>query len=336
MAGPSALEALLQTKPVLLADGATGTNLFQMGLVSGDSPELWNVERPDKIRVLAQSFVDAGSDIILTNTFGCNRRRLMLHNLQDRCRELNMAAVRIAREAASTADRQIIVAGSVGPTGDLFAPLGVLTEAEAVEVFVEQMVALKEAGADVAWIETMSAAEEMRAAAKAATRAGLPFVLTASFDTAGRTMMGITPPAFTDFIDALPGHPIAIGANCGVGASDLLVSVRSILETHPDAIVVAKANCGIPQFVAEEIVYSGTPALMADYARMAIDTGARIVGGCCGTAPGHLAAMRHAIDSHVKAARPTVEEIIARVGPLQSPPPAENAEPREKKARRRG
>jgi 5-methyltetrahydrofolate--homocysteine methyltransferase len=163
MTTASALEALLATKPVLLADGATGTNLFQMGLMSGDSPELWNVEQPEKIRALAQSFVDAGSDIILTNTFGANRRRLMLHNLQDRCRELNMAAVKIAREAAATADRKIIIAGSVGPTGDLFAPLGALTEAEAVEVFVEQMTAMKDAGADVAWIETMSAVEEMRA-----------------------------------------------------------------------------------------------------------------------------------------------------------------------------
>jgi 5-methyltetrahydrofolate--homocysteine methyltransferase len=332
----SALHALLDAKPVLLADGATGTNLFQMGLMSGDSPELWNVEEPAKIRALAQSFVDAGSDIILTNTFGCNRRRLMLHNLQDRCAELNIAAVRIAREAASTADRPIVVAGSVGPTGDLFAPLGVLTEEEAVEVFVEQISAMKEAGADVAWIETMSAVEEMRAAAEAATRVGLPFVLTASFDTAGRTMMGITPPALADFVDGLPEQPIAIGANCGVGASDLLVSVRSILQSHPDAIVVAKANCGIPQFVAEEIVYSGTADLMADYARLAIDTGARIIGGCCGTSPGHLAAMRHAIDSHVKAERPSVAEIIARIGPLQSPPPDENAEPRAAKVRRRG
>lgn len=331
----SALEALLKAKPVLLADGATGTNLFQMGLTSGDSPELWNVEQPEKIRALAQSFVDAGSDIILTNTFGCNGRRLMLHNLQDRCRELNMAAVKIAREAAATADRPIIVAGSVGPTGDLFAPLGVLTEEQAIDCFVEQISAMKEAGADVAWIETMSAVEEMRAAAEAATRVGLPFVLTASFDTAGRTMMGITPPALADFVEGLPHHPIAIGANCGVGASDLLVSVRSILETHPDAIVVAKANCGIPQFVAEEIVYSGTPELMADYARLAMDTGARIIGGCCGTAPGHLAAMRRAIDGHTRGPRPSVEDIIARIGPLQSPPPVETAEPRPARTRRR-
>lgn len=335
MSAPSLLETLLQSKPVLLADGATGTNLFQMGLTSGDSPELWNVESPEKIKALAQSFVDAGSDIILTNTFGCNRRRLMLHHLQDRCAELNKAAVNIAKEVAAGAGRPVVVAGSVGPTGDLFAPLGALTEDEAVDIFAEQMTAMKEAGVDVAWIETMSAPEEMRAAANAAKRVGLPFVLTASFDTAGRTMMGLTPPALYDVADTLDPSPIAIGSNCGVGASDLLVSVRSILEAHPDAIVVAKANCGIPQFVAEEIVYSGTPELMADYARMAIDTGARIIGGCCGTSPGHLAAMRHAIDGHVKRARPSVDDIIARIGPLQSPP-KDDSEPRPTRTRRRG
>ena len=335
MTAHSALQALLDARPVLLADGATGTNLFGMGLTSGDSPELWNVEQPEKIRALAQSFVDAGSDIILTNTFGCNRRRLMLHQLQDRCAELNRAAVQIARSGADAAGRPVVVAGSVGPTGDLFVPLGALTAEAAVECFVEQMTAMKEAGADVAWIETMSAPEEMRAAAEAAAKVGLPFVLTASFDTAGRTMMGLTPPALAEVAETLAPKPLAIGANCGVGASDLLVSIRSILEAYPEAIVVAKANCGIPQFVAEEIVYSGTPDLMADYARLAMDAGARIIGGCCGTAPGHLAAMRRAIDTHQKGERPTVAEIIERIGPLQSPP-SEAGEGRERKGRRRG
>ncbi|MDR3375597.1 MAG: betaine--homocysteine S-methyltransferase [Ancalomicrobiaceae bacterium] len=334
-ASQNALEALLASRPVLLADGATGTNLFAMGLTSGDSPELWNVEQPEKIRALAESFVAAGSDIILTNTFGCNARRLMLHKLESRVRELNMAAVAIARSVANDAGRPVIVAGSVGPTGDLFAPLGALTEVEAVAVFAEQMRAMKEAGVDVAWIETMSAPEEMRAAVTAAEEVGLPFVLTASFDTAGRTMMGMTPPALGDLAETFADKPIAIGANCGVGASDLLVSVRSILETHPDAIVVAKANCGVPRFVAEEVVYSGTPELMADYARLAIDVGVRIVGGCCGNAPGHVAAMRHAIDTHQRGDRPSVATIIERLGPLVSPP-ADTTEPRERKSRRRG
>jgi trimethylamine--corrinoid protein Co-methyltransferase len=330
-------EALLKSRPWLMADGATGTNLFEMGLTSGDSPELWNVEQPEKIRALHQAFVDAGADIILTNTFGCNRRRLALHGLEGRVRELAMAAVANARAVADAAGRPVAVAGSVGPTGDLFAPLGALTEAEAVEVFAEEMQALKDAGADVIWIETMSAPEEMRAAATAAQRTGLPYVVTASFDTAGRTMMGMTPGALPDLGAGLAPPPVAVGANCGVGASDLLGSILAMTETHPDAIVVAKANCGIPTVGATGTVYSGTPELMADYARLALDAGARIIGGCCGTSPRHLAAMHDALEHHARRARPTLECVVETIGPLVSPPSTGRAEGRgESRRRRRG
>ena len=142
------LAELLAQKPVLLADGATGTNLFDMGLTSGDAPDMWNLEKPDNIRGLHQSFVDAGSDIILTNTFGSNGRRLMLHNAQDQAFELNKRGAELAREIADAAGRPVIVAGSVGPTGDLFAPLGELTYDAAVEVFLVQMQGLKAGGAD--------------------------------------------------------------------------------------------------------------------------------------------------------------------------------------------
>jgi Homocysteine S-methyltransferase len=178
------LQSLLAEGRPLLADGATGTNLFAMGLTSGDSPELWNAEHPDRIESLHRSFVDAGSDIILTNSFGANRRRLMLHNLESRTRELNRLAAGIARKVADDARRPIMVAGSVGPTGDLLVPLGSLSEDEAVDVFIEQIEGLREGGADVAWIETMSAPEEMRAAAVAAGKCGMPYTVTASFDTA--------------------------------------------------------------------------------------------------------------------------------------------------------
>lgn len=331
----SALDTLLATRPVLLADGATGTNLFEMGLVSGDAPELWNDEHPDRIRALHQSFVDAGADIILTNTFGCNRRRLALHKAEDRTHELNEKAARIARSVADAADRPVVVAGSVGPTGDLFAPLGPMTEDAAVEVFAEQMEGLKAGGADVAWIETMSASEEIRAAARAAARVGMPYVFTASFDTAGRTMMGLAPAAVADLAESLPAPPLAVGANCGVGASDLLASVAAMTDEHPGLAVVAKANCGIPKVDGDKVVYTGTPDLMADYARLAIDTGCRIVGGCCGTSAHHLAAMRKAVDDHIRRAKPSLDEIVATVGPLQSPPP-KAAAPRERSGRRRG
>jgi 5-methyltetrahydrofolate--homocysteine methyltransferase len=329
------LQEMLARKPVLLADGATGTNLFDMGLQSGDAPEFWNETHPERIRALHQSFVDAGADIILTNSFGANRRRLMLHNLQERTSELNRIAAELARAVADAAPRPVVVAGSVGPTGDLLAPLGPLTEDEARKVFAEQIGGLKEGGADVIWIETMSALEEIRAAANAAADAKVPFIMTASFDTAGRTMMGVQPAALAEFAGTLGTVPLAFGANCGVGASDLLFSVLQMTEARPDAIVVAKANCGIPEFHDGHIHYSGTPALMADYARLAADAGARIVGGCCGTSAEHLAAMRKALDEHTAAPRPALADIVARVGPLTSPPADNtNREPRRSSRRR--
>ncbi|MEQ1612514.1 MAG: homocysteine S-methyltransferase family protein, partial [Hyphomicrobiaceae bacterium] len=189
------LQAMLKQRPYLLADGATGTNLFHMGLTSGDAPEIWNEEHPDRIKALYKMFVDAGADIILTNTFGGNRRRLALHKADGRTHDINAKAARLAREVADAAGRPVVVAGSVGPTGELFAPLGPLDHDEATAVFVEQIEGLKAGGADVIWIETMSALEEMKAAAAAAAKCGMPYTVTASFDTAGRTMMGITPEA---------------------------------------------------------------------------------------------------------------------------------------------
>jgi methionine synthase I (cobalamin-dependent) len=313
------LQTLLGRKPYLLADGATGTNLFAMGLESGEAPELWNDRHPDRVAQLHRDFVKAGADIILTNTFGANRRRLMLHNLQDRCIELNRKAAEIARRVAAEAGRDIVIAGSVGPTGDLLAPLGPLSEDEAVHVFSEQIEGLKAGGADVVWIETMSAPEEIRAAAAAAAAAAMPYTITASFDTAGRTMMGLQPAALVDFAAALEPGPVAVGANCGVGASDLVMSILAMTEAHPAAVVVAKANCGIPQWHGDHIHYSGTPELMALYAELAVDAGARIIGGCCGTSAAHVAAMRQALDRHQQAPRPSEAAVVEALGPVVSP-----------------
>ncbi len=323
----------LAAVPALLADGATGTNLFDAGLTSGDSPELWNDRHPDRIAALHQSFVDAGADIILTNSFGGTSRRLMLHHLQDRTVELNRIAAEIAREVADRAGRPVIVAGSVGPTGDLFAPLGALTEAEAVEVFAEQMQGLKAGGVDVIWIETMSAPEEMRAAATAAGRLGLPYTLTASFDTAGKTMMGLAPAALVEFATALVPPPLAVGANCGVGAADLVMSVLAMTADLPSVPIVAKANAGIPTVHGTHTHYSGTPETMAEYTALALNAGARIIGGCCGTSPAHLLAMRHALDRHAAGPRPDLAMVEAALGALVAPP--STAEP-GRRVRRRG
>lgn len=312
------IAALLAEKGVLLADGATGTNLFAMGLEAGEAPELWNEAHPDRVAALHRGFVDAGADIILTNSFGGTRHRLKLHHAQDRVHALNRKAAEIARSVADQAGRKVIVAGSVGPTGELLQPLGALTYEEAVDAFAEQIEGLKAGGAEVAWIETMSAPDEIRAAAEAAIRVGLPYTYTGSFDTAGRTMMGLAPKDIHGVADGLGDAPAAVGANCGVGASDTLAALLDMSGAKPEATIVVKGNCGIPEFRGTEIHYSGTPELMADYARLAVDAGARIVGGCCGTSFAHLKAMRDALDAHRKAQRPTVEEIVARIGPLRN------------------
>ncbi len=329
----TSLADLLATGKVLLADGATGTNYFQMGLTAGMAPEIWNIEHPERVQGLYQAFVDAGADIFLTNTFGCNPHRLKLHDLQDQTYALAKRAAELGRAVADASPRPVVVAGSVGPTGELFEPLGALTHAAAVASFRSEIEGLRDGGADVAWIETMSAVEEVRAAAQAAIECGMPYTATCSFDTAGRTMMGLMPHAFVDVFEGLSVPPLAFGANCGVGASDLLASVLAMTEHDHVHAVIGKGNCGIPRFEGTEAVYSGTPELMGAYALLAADAGARIVGGCCGTSPEHLAAMRVALDARVQGERPTVDEIVARIGPLVNSLPTADGPAR---SRRRG
>ena len=318
MTATNPIDALLAEKGVLLADGATGTNLFAMGLEAGEAPELLNETSPETIASLHQNFVDAGADIILTNSFGGTRHRLKLHHAQDRVYDLNKRAAEIARSVADKAGRKVIVAGSVGPTGELLVPLGALTYDDAVDAFAEQIEGLKAGGAEVAWIETMSAPDEIRAAAEAAIRVGLPYTYTGSFDTAGRTMMGLLPKDIHAVADGLSQAPLGVGANCGVGASDILASLLDMTEAKPEATVIVKGNCGIPEFRGSEIHYSGTPELMSDYVRLAVDACAKIVGGCCGTSFAHLAAMRKALDAHTRSTRPTVETIVERIGPMRN------------------
>ncbi|MEL7464493.1 MAG: betaine--homocysteine S-methyltransferase [Pseudomonadota bacterium] len=330
------LSQLLEIRPWLVADGATGTNLFAMGLEAGEAPELWNVDQPDKIRALYNGFIEAGSDLILTNSFGGTRARLKLHDAQDRAYELNKIAAELARECVDKASRPVIVAGSMGPTGELLEPVGALTHAEAVVMFEEQARGLLDGGADVLWAETISSEEEMRAASEAAASLDAPFCGTMSFDTAGRTMMGVTSSGYATIAGTLPKPPIAFGANCGVGASDLLRTVMGLTETAPDAVVIAKANAGIPSYVDGAIVYSGTPELMADYAVLARDAGARIIGGCCGSKPEHVAAIRNALETTPPGGRrPTLDEIRERIGDFSSTDDGLGVAPAPKRERRR-
>lgn len=310
---------LLSTRPWLLADGATGSNLFEVGLQSGDSPELWNVDHPDRIANLHQSFVDAGADIILTNSFGGTSCRLKLHNAENRVEELNIAAAQIGRKVADTSGRTVVVAGSMGPTGEIMEPVGALTFEQAKDAFARQAKALATGGVDVLWIETMSSREEVEAAVAGAATTGLPIVCTLSFDTNGRTMMGLSPSDFATVEKGLSPRLAACGTNCGVGAAEVVACIHNLAQAAgPDVVLVAKGNCGIPQYVDGAICYNGTPELMAVYARMALDAGARIIGGCCGTTPRHLRAMRDSLEHHTRAPSPSLESIVSALGEVST------------------
>jgi methionine synthase I (cobalamin-dependent) len=311
------LTPLLLKRPWLLADGAIGSNLFERGLQSGDAPELWNTEHPGRVAELHRAFVSAGADIILTNSFGGTRHRLKLHKADGRVSELNEIAARTARAEADRGAGEVLVAGSMGPTGEILEPLGSLSLDDAREAFAEQALALARGGADLLWIETMSSVEETEAAVAGARAAGLPIVATLSFDTNGRTMMGITP---SDLAALHRKHGLAAcGSNCGTGPSELVACIINLATaSDPTAVLVAKANCGIPQFVDGALRFDGTPQLMAEYARLSLDAGARIIGGCCGTTPEHLRIMRQALDAHVQGPRPDLAVIQSRLGAIST------------------
>jgi methionine synthase I (cobalamin-dependent) len=313
MAYDNTFVRLLANGAPLVADGAMGTTLFSLGLEGGGCPELLNVEQSDLVEKVHRGFIDAGSDIILTNTFGGNRLRLALHNLESRVGELNAAAVAIARNAVDQAGRPVAIAGSVGPTGELFAPLGTLSYEQGVEVFAEQCQALADAGADVLWIETISSFDELEAACAGAATTGLPYTATLSFDTAGHTMMGIHPKAFGEWW--LDHQSVAaLGANCGIGPGDAVAAAHGIGEVAPAAVTITKANCGIPLYQTEGgLTYPIGPDRMTDYVELALRSGTRIIGACCGSTPDHIASIREAVDAYSGGDRPSFEEIQERL-----------------------
>ena len=308
----------IESKGILLADGATGTNLFAMGLETGDSPELWNTDHPDRIRALYRNFVEAGSDIILTNTFGGTQYRLGLHDAADRVQELNKRAAELAREVIKESGRDVLVAGSMGPTGEILEPNGPLSIDDAAAAFREQAEALREGGADVLWIETISAREEITAAMQATEGLGLPVVFTVSIDTNGRTMMGLTANDVVDINTALENNACAVGTNCGIGAAEVVAAISNLSsaseKSEKRVPLVAKANCGVPEYIDGKIVYNGTPEIMASYAAMAADAGASIIGGCCGTTPDHIRAMREVIDNYKPGKAPNLGDIVNSLG----------------------
>ena len=282
---------LIARRGTVLGDGAMGTMLHRAGLTDG-APERWNAERPDVVSSIHRAYVEAGSDFISTNTFGGTRNRLALDGLEARLAELNEAGARLAREAAG----ERLVAGSMGPTGELMEPLGLLTPDGARESFAEQARALKAGGVDFVLIETMSALEEVEAAVSGASDAGLPAVVTMSFDTHFRTMMGVKPQTALAAIAALGVR--VIGANCGNGPAEIERILTEMTQEKPEGVMLmAKSNAGMPRWKDDCITYGGTPEVMADYARTMARLGVAVVGGCCGSTPEHIAAMRKALDA---------------------------------------
>ena len=304
------LTELLGANGFLVTDGAMGTQLFAAGLMAGDPPEVWNLEHPDRIRAIHQSYVDAGSDIILTNSFGGNRHRLKLHSMEGQVHPLNAAAAAIGRDVADSADRRVLVAGSMGPTGELIRPLGELSTDEAQVAFAEQAAGLADGGADILWMETMSALAEVEAGVLGARSASdLPIVVTLSFDTAGRTMMGLTG---EDAGARLVELGVAgIGANCGANLADTEAAVAAIRSVCGDIPVVSKANAGIPVWKGAELEYDGTPEILAAHANRLRAAGISIIGACCGSDPSHISMIRAVLDGNQSA--PDVAPPVATV-----------------------
>ena len=299
---PSAYSRLLSQHQSLLLDGAMGTQLFLRGLGPGDSPEQLNLVNPDIVQAVHTEYLNVGSDIILTNTFGGNRHRLALHNLEHKVHEVNSAAVHIAKQAALGFES--LVAGSIGPLGELLVPLGPISAAAALDAFQEQISGLTGGtpgrsatqSVDLLWIETMSSLDEAVIAIEACRQLSkLPVAVTMSFDTHRHTMMGVSPAnAVNALLDA---GASAVGLNCGNSLDDNETAITEMRRVAPDATLIAKPNAGVPEWRGAELAYSGTPTLMADFTCRLRDFGVQLIGGCCGTTPDHISAMRSALSN---------------------------------------
>ena len=289
------VERLNQHGGPLLGDGAMATMLQEVGLTGGAAPEQWNVDNPQAVQAVYRGYVEAGSHIITTNTFGGTTARLKMHDLQDRLAELNAAGVQLARAVADEAG-DVLVGASVGPTGELLDPLGVMTMEEATTLFAEQVVVMAEAGADFILTETMSDLKEVEAAVRAVEQVTeLPIVCMLTFDTNLHTMMGVSPKQAVETLAAWGVQ--VIGANCGNGPAEIQTVMTEMVAHRPPGIVLyAQSNAGLPVLQGGDVFYDGTPEVMADYARQMKALGVDVIGGCCGTTPTHLRAMREALE----------------------------------------
>ena len=295
----SVARLLGDSRPVL-SDGAIGTMLQAAGLMPGASPEIWNVEHDDRLRVIHTAYADAGAHLLTTNTFGGTRPRLALHGLEDRVHELNEAGARVAREVADASG--VLAMGSMGPTGELMEPLGLYTHDQVVDLFAEQASGLAAGGAQLLLMETFSDLGEVRAAVEGARLGApdLPVAVTMTFDVKGHTMMGVSPSQALHEIAALGVE--LIGGNCGSGPEEIEQVMTVMSAERPDGVLLmAQSNAGLPQLVGDEFRYGGTPEVMARYAVRMQELGVDVIGSCCGSTPAHTAAMREALGAGLRA-----------------------------------
>ena len=278
---------LLAERAVVLADGATGTNYQDMGIKPGVAPEEWVFDAPERVRELHRRFAEAGSDLVLTCTFGATTPRLADGPLAGRTRELNIRAAELARDAVGV---ELLIAGSMGPTGQLVEPYGPLTRNVCVEAYAEQAHALNEGGVDLLVLETFFALEEALWAIEGAQSAtALPLVASFSFDQGTHTMMGLSP---SDVVAAVkPLGVAALGANCGRSLEDTDTIVTELLAADSGIPLWIKPNAGVPRIVGDAVVYQADPETLARHVRDYVGRGVRVVGGCCGSTPDHIAAI---------------------------------------------
>ena len=282
---------VLAERTVLLADGATGTNYQNMGIEPGVAPEEWLFDAPENVLELHRRFVEAGSDLLLTCTFGATTPRLADGPLAGRAVEVNRRAAELAREAAGG---ERLVAGSLGPTGQLVEPYGLLTRAVAVAAYAEQARALTDGGVDVLVLETFFALEEgLWAVEGVQSVTDLPLVVSFSFDQGTKTMMGLSPAEVVAAFEPL--GIAAVGANCGRSLEDTDAIVDEFLATGTSLPLWVKPNAGVPRIVGDAVIYDADPELHARHIRAYADKGAKIVGGCCGSTPEHIAAIAAAL-----------------------------------------
>ncbi len=279
----------LESKKILISDGAMGTMLAAKGLPSSIPSELWNIENPKAVMAVHSDYIASGSDLVSTNTIGANRLKLSKFGLGERVGELAAAGIKIAREAVGDA----LVAASIGPLGELLEPYGDLTAQDAAEVYSESCGAVAEAGADAILLETFYDISEAEIAIKSASAFGIPVICTMTFDPRGRTMMGVFPEdAVKAIIDA--GADV-LGANCGVGPDAILPVVEKMCSTSSIPVMV-QPNAGMPEMTSNGPVYNETPEKMAEYTEKFLDLGAKIVGACCGSTPAHIAAIAQVVE----------------------------------------